>query len=783
MGGGSAGRDEVQGGALLGAAAVAQGFLEAAPDAIVIVDAAGLIVVVNSQTEKLFGYDRSELVGRPIEMLVPARLRAGHVGHRDGFLGAPKVRAMGSGRELNGLRKDGTEFSVEISLSPLAGTQGLVASAIRDISERKRAEDMFRGLLESAPDAMVIVGVDGRIQLVNAQTEKLFGYDRAELIGQPIECLVPERVRDRHPGFRSGYFAGPKARPMGAAQALSGRRKDGSEFEAEISLSPLETKGATVVTAAIRDITERRRLEREIFERRNQDLENRNRRIQEANRMKSEFLANMSHELRTPLNAIIGFAELLFDGAVDPESPQHHEFLGDILNSGRHLLQLINDVLDVSKIEVGRLRLRAEHVDANVIVAEVVGSLRTVAADKSIAVRTHLGADLSDVFLDPSRLKQVLYNYLSNALKFTPDHGTIEVSTARVEPGAFRLEVKDSGIGIAQEDIGRLFVEFQQLDAGSAKRHGGSGLGLALTKRLVEAHGGSVGVSSEVGRGSCFHAIFPFGAADAEVPLGHDGAAVALIVDAHGSAQETLGKVLGNLGYAVVGAPNGSAALAHIAERRFDVVLLDMTLPDLNAWTVVSALRENEANRQATVIAMTTITEDTVRGFPVHELLDKPLDATRLVQALGAIKRKNPSHAPSVLAIDDDERDLELLTTTLQRLGFEVISARSGQEGLAAVESVKVSAVVLDLLMPGMSGFDFVERFRAVPGNGDVPLIVWTGKDLTEEERSRLEADVRQVVPKTGQRGLESQLRILLDGARESMERRRHAERADPHRR
>src|SRR6185369_8517588 len=291
-----------------------------------------------------------------VELLMPDRFRGKHPGHRRGYFTDPRVRSMGSGLELYGLRKDGTEFPIEISLSPLETEEGLlVSSAIRDITDRKKAEEKFRGLLESAPDAMVIVDRRGRIVLINAQTERLFRYKRHELLGQSVETLVPERLRAKHPALRGGYFEAPKPRPMGGGVDLFGLRRDGTEFAAEISLSPIETPEGTLVTAAIRDITDRKQMEE---------------RMQQANRLKSEFLANMSHELRTPLNAIIGFAELMHDRLVDPGSPEHDEFVGHILTSGRHLLQLVNDILDLSKIEAGKMDFRPETTDAAKVVDE-----------------------------------------------------------------------------------------------------------------------------------------------------------------------------------------------------------------------------------------------------------------------------------------------------------------------------------------------------------------------------------------------------------------------------
>jgi PAS domain S-box-containing protein len=373
--------------------------------------------------------------------------------------------------------------------------------------DEHQREHQLSALLEASPDATLVVDSHGRIVSVNAQAERIFGFERDTMLGLSVEELLPQALRDAHRAHRAAFGLSPHIRSMAAGLKLVGRRRDGSEFPVEVSLNPIATEPDRFwVVAAVRDVSDRLRREQ---------LEREDQRAVDADRLKTMFLANMSHELRTPLNAIVGFAQLLYDQQVGPLTTQQRDFLGDILSGAQHLLDLINGMLDVARIEAGRMSFAPSTFAVRELMEEVRDSVRLLAAKKDLRMTLEVEQPLELVTVDALKLKQVLLNFVGNAIKFTPEGGRISLRARCQGSDAFRLEVEDTGPGIPTDQIDKLFVEFQQLESGLVRGQEGTGLGLALCKRIVEAQGGSVGVSSMPGHGSVFYAVLPLRAAEA----------------------------------------------------------------------------------------------------------------------------------------------------------------------------------------------------------------------------------------------------------------------------
>jgi CheY-like chemotaxis protein len=387
-------------------------------------------------------------------------------------------------------------------------------------------------------------------------------------------------------------------------------------------------------------------------------------------------------------------------------------------------------------------------------------------------------SEIGEVVLDPSRLKQVLYNYVSNALKFTLEGGTVAIRALGATSDTFRLEVSDTGIGISEADLGRLFVEFQQLDSGTTKRHAGTGLGLALTKRIVEAQGGSVGVKSVLGSGSVFHAILPRRAARAESDARpallswepHEGASAVLVVEDDANDQAFLARTLSRAGFGVDVVSTGKEAIKACRDRVFGAITLDLLLPDITGLEVLHRVRTEGKNRATPVIIVSVVAERGVVGaFPVHDYLRKPLDGIDLLSSLQRAGL-SPDQSGRILVVDDDPLALKLMETMLRQIGYRADVRSDGAAALDLAAREPPLAVIVDLLMPGMDGFDFLTRFRALSACRLSPAIVWTMKDLTSDDYARLHHLAQSVVTKATRdpTSFATELSTLLSGQRSS---------------
>ncbi|MGY4827774.1 response regulator [Sphaerotilaceae bacterium SBD11-9] len=491
-------------------------------------------------------------------------------------------------------------------------------------------------------------------------------------------------------------------------------------------------------------------------------LESEYRQAQEANRLKSEFLANMSHELRTPLNAVIGFAEILRTGMIPADSPKRGEYLGHIAAGGRHLLQLINDVLDLAKVESGKLEFHPEPVDLPRLGHEVLGVLQAEAARKRIELVVQHDPALHGLELDPARLKQVLYNFLSNAIKFTPAGGRVTLRSRAEGPDHLRIEVEDTGIGIAPADQRKLFMPFQQINAGLTKQHGGTGLGLALTRQLAELQGGTVGLRSTAGQGSVFHVVLPrrpgtqdthgtphAPATRVQGTPARPGAPRVLVIEDDVADQAKLVQALSAAGYEVDVGATAEQALERATQRHYDAITLDLLLPDRSGLEVLATLRASVLHATVPVIVVTMVTETSaLAGFQVSDVLHKPLRAEEVQASLRRLGLRS-SAAPRIMVVDDEAASRDLMAATLQSIGMTVLCMPDGHAALDSLDDLRPDAMVVDLMMPGMNGFDVLSALRERPAFSQLPVFVWTSMDLSPTELADLSRSARAITSKT----------------------------------
>jgi len=585
------------------------------PAAIIGLDAREQIDLWSAAAADLFGWTEAEIAGKPL----PPGLGLGNDWrHALGPVTVPVTAKDGQVVEI-GLRSaprpEGGWLLMALDLTQTAKME-------RDANLRIKAESRFRELLEAAPDAIIEVDREGRIVLLNAATEAMFGYPREELLGQPVEKLIPEGARGRHGAHRTAYWANPVTRPMGFGMILLARRSDGSEFPVEISLSPVKIDDGFRVTAIIRDVTAKQKAE-EAVRAANQQLELQNRELDRANQLKSEFLASMSHELRTPLHTIIGFTELLAEELEGPLNEKQKRFLGHVHQDSQHLLELINDILDLSKVEAGQMELHPESFDAGTVIAEALNGIRPMANARGIAVENRIAGEVI-VKADRVRFREILNNLLSNAVKFTPDGGSVGVESGPVSGGMACFCVNDTGVGIAPEDQAAVFDKFRQVGSTTRGVREGTGLGLAIVKSFVEMHGGTISLESAPDQGSRFSFT---------VPAGDTSPPVVLVIEDEPGARELLASYLEPLGIRTESAASADEGVRMARDLKPDAITLDLLMPGKSGWRVLRELRALPETSGIPVFVVSVLDESPAI-IGATEYLQKPLKKEALIQAL-----------------------------------------------------------------------------------------------------------------------------------------------------
>ena len=737
-------------------------FMELSVDLFCVAGFDGFFKNLNPSFEKTLGFTTNELMAKPYLEFIHPDDRPATVVEKDRLEGGKATFAF----ENRYLCKDGSYKWLLWNAVSVSEQEAIYAVA-RDITERKQAEALLREseerhrkLFDNNPHPTWVFDRETlRFLAVNAAAVRKYGFSKDEFLAMTLKDIRPP---EDIPALLQ------TVRALGDGNESSGawrhRLKDGTVIDTENTSYALNFMGCAARVVVAVDVTQRKRDEAEkrafmeSLAATNQELGLRNREVERATQMKSKFLASMSHELRTPLNAIVGFSDLLAEGTPGQLNDKQKRFVNHIKQGSTHLLQLINDILDLSKIEAGQLELHNEEFLVKDALPEVLSTIAPLAMAKSIRIEQKLDSN-SLVRADRVRFKQVLYNLLSNAVKFTPKGGLITIECADVS--AFvQVSVTDTGIGIRAQDQKIVFEEFRQVEGSAVHAPEGTGLGLAITKRLVEQQGGQISVESEVGKGSRFTFTLPEAEPIAKVPPIAKAAPASLattsgrltplvlIVDDEGSARELLASYLESE-YRVAVANSGVEAVKKAQQLRPDAITLDVLMPGSSGFETLAALRKNPETANIPVILLSIVDQKQV-GFTLGaaDYLIKPV---RKPELLEAVRRHVPSPADeesSILLVDDDPKALELMAEALRSAGYETQAVRSGARALEVLANKVVGAILLDLLMPGMDGFQVIHNVRQEPAFRELPILVMTAKNLSPDEIALLNRETQGLLEK-----------------------------------
>ena len=635
----------------------------------------------------------------------------------------------------------------------------VVASFNRVANALVVASAARQAILDNAVDGIFTFNEHGTIRSFNRAAERIFGYEADEIVGRSVPLLVPD---------------GDGLSTLGQRE-VTGRRQDGTSFPMEIGVGEVRQDGNRLLIGMARDITARKRAEEELLGAKEA--------AEGANRAKSTFLANMSHELRTPLNAIIGYSEMLAEEARDSGNDESVPDLEKIQRAGSHLLGLINSVLDLSKIEAGKMDLYLETFDLAAMLKDVTATIQPLIQQKSNQLVVEAAEDLGEMHADVTKVRQTLFNLLSNASKFT-EKGTITLRVARETVDGvvwIGFAVSDTGIGMNAEQLGKLFQAFTQADVSTTRKYGGTGLGLVITRRFCQMMGGDITVESTENVGTTFTMRLParvtevrqtVGAPETEAtatPITVGPGGTALVVDDDPAARELLETFFKKEGFAVSVATTGPEGLRLARALRPSIITLDVMMPGMDGWAVLTQLKAEPELAEIPVI-MVTIVDDRNLGYALGatDYVTKPVDRDRLSALVRKYRRQGTRDV--VLLVEDDAGTRDMLRKTLEREGWDVTEAANGRIGLQQVAANKPSLILLDLMMPEMDGFAFVTELRKTEEGRRLPVIVLTSKDITPDDRRRLTGFVELILQKgaASRENILTEIRTLLKTAQSS---------------
>jgi len=646
-------------------------------------------------------------------------------------------------------------------------------------------QEIAKAALDTAVDAIITINEHGHIELFNPAAEKIFGYSADELIGRNVSHLMPQPYRSEHDSYIQNFLTTGIKKIIGIGREVSGMRKDGTVFPLELAVSQVRLKNRILFTGVIRDITERKAaenaLQREIDARRtieealrrsNKKLEEQANELMEATRLKSEFLANMSHELRTPMNSIIGFTSRVIKKAGHLLPDKQLSNLAIVQRNANHLLQLINDVLDLSKIEAGKMEVFVEDITVKDLVQEVAELAQPLMGGKDIRLVSTIQDQSIHINSDTTKLKQVLINLVGNAAKFT-EQGTITISANYVENAAksmlelsdnhdyLELSITDTGVGMREEELQYIFEAFRQVDGSLTRKTGGTGLGLAITKNLVQLLGGKINVESKKNIGTRFKLYIPTNAdlmsqqslhiqsmVDIPKQILHREQVRVLCIDDNPEVLALLQGILTDEGFDVVSALSAEEGIRLAKQCQPSIITLDIVMPGRDGWEVLKELKQSDETKNIPVVAV-TFTDEKGRAIKLGatDFLVKPITPEKLQNIFKKILSRPPRN---ILAVDDDESTLELIQQFLEDEQIIFRKAKNGSQALVCAREQKPDLILLDLIMPGMDGFETIQQLQKDSNLANIPVCVVTGKELTESEYEFLNNTVESVISKEG---------------------------------